>query len=81
MRDKATCYLSNTWAHSVEEVCALSKAGTSSIEPISTGFATVSCRSVNREAFYSVRTFSPMNFSKNYVLELREIEVTECVKS
>jgi hypothetical protein len=82
MRDEATCYVSNTWAHSVEDVCASSEAGSSSVEPTSTGFATFYCWSVNREVFLSVRTFSPMNFSKNVCsFELREIEVTECVKS
>jgi len=65
---KLECYLSNTWAHSVEVVCVSSEAGSSSVEPTSTGFATVACWSVNREVFYSVRTFSPMNFSKNVVL-------------
>jgi len=34
---KLEYYLRNTWAHGVETVCASSEAGTSSVEPTSTG--------------------------------------------
>ena len=65
MRDEAnaTCI---TPGHTALRMCALHQKPAFPVGTHKHGFAAVSdCWSVQREAFYSVRTFSPMNFSKN----------------